>query len=100
MKSLAQPASFCFAAAFLFSGIAHAQGRPIGFWTAPDANAAHTNWQKAEKQISTDTVTKDFKFLWKLKLGSGRNKIHFLYRAAPVSRPDHRSRIQGHGPPR
>jgi outer membrane protein assembly factor BamB len=74
MKSLAQPASFCFAAAFLFTGIAQAQGRPSGFWTAPDANAAHTNWQKAEKQISTDTVTKDFKFLWKLKLGAGETK--------------------------
>ena len=74
MRFLAQPASICFAAACLFSGLAYAQGPPRGFWTAPDANAAHTNAQKAETQISTDTVTKDFKFLWKLKLGSGPTK--------------------------
>jgi outer membrane protein assembly factor BamB len=74
MRSLARPASFCFAAAFLLSGIARAQGHPSGFWTAPDANAAHTNWQKAERQISTDTVTNGFKFLWKLKLGTGHAK--------------------------
>jgi outer membrane protein assembly factor BamB len=74
MRFLAQPASICFAAAWLFSGLAYAQGPPRGFWTAPDANEAHTNAQKAETQISTDTVTKDFKFLWKLKLGSEPKK--------------------------
>jgi outer membrane protein assembly factor BamB len=74
MRSLAQPASICFAAACLFSALAYAQGPPRGFWTAPDANAAHTNAQKAETEISTDTVTKNFKFLWKLKLGSGPTK--------------------------
>ena len=40
----------------------------------PDANAAHTNWQKAETEITPETVAKDFKFLWKLKLGSGSTK--------------------------
>ena len=74
MRFLPQPASICFAAACLFSGLAYAQGPPRGFWTAPDANAAHTNAQKAETEISPDTVTKDFKFLWKLKLGSGPTK--------------------------
>ena len=74
MRFLAQPASICFAAACLFSSLAYAQGPPRGFWTAPDANAAHTNAQKAETEIAPDTVTKDFKFLWKLKLGSGPTK--------------------------
>ena len=64
----------CLAGTVLFSGVAGAQGAPRGFWTSPDANAGHTNWQKAENQISTDTITKDFKFLWKLKLGNGVSK--------------------------
>jgi outer membrane protein assembly factor BamB len=64
----------CTAGALLMTGVAHAQGAPRGFWTSPDANAAHSNWQKAENQISADTVTKDFKFLWKLKLGSAASK--------------------------
>ncbi len=38
------------------------------------ADVAHNGWQKAETQISPETVTKDFKFLWKLKLGSGMGK--------------------------
>jgi outer membrane protein assembly factor BamB len=74
MKSLRQPASICLAAACLFSGLAYAQGPPRGFWTAADANAAHTNAQKAETDINTDTVTKEFKFLWKLKLGNESTK--------------------------
>jgi outer membrane protein assembly factor BamB len=78
MRSLAQPASICFAAVCLFTGLACAQGPPRGFWTSPDANVAHTNAQKAETQISTDTVTKDFKFLWKLKLGSETKKSNSL----------------------
>jgi outer membrane protein assembly factor BamB len=57
------------AGAFLFTGLACAQGTQHGFWTAPDADAAHSSWQKAETGINTETVAKDFKFLWKLKLG-------------------------------
>jgi hypothetical protein len=68
-RFLAHPLAVCFAGAFLFSGVARAQGAPHGFWTAPDAVAAHTSWQKAETEITTETVAKDFKFLWKLKLG-------------------------------
>jgi hypothetical protein len=59
----------CFAGALLLSGLARAQGPPRGFWNAPDADAAHNNAQKAETDITTETVAKDFKFLWKLKLG-------------------------------
>jgi outer membrane protein assembly factor BamB len=63
-----------FAGAMLVSGVARAQGTPHGFWTVPDAAPAHNNWQKAETEITTETVGKDFKFLWKLKLGSGSTK--------------------------
>jgi outer membrane protein assembly factor BamB len=63
-----------FAGAMLVSGVARAQGTPRGFWTVPDANPAHNGWQKAETEITTETVGKDFKLLWKLKLGSGSPK--------------------------
>ena len=69
-RFLAQPMALCFAGAFLLSAAAQAQNTSRGFWTVPDADPAHNNWQKAETEISTATVAKDFKFLWKLKLGS------------------------------
>ena len=67
-------AALCLAAALSLSGLAHAQGSSRGFWNAPDADAAHTNAQKAETEITTETVAKDFKFLWKLKLGKDSAK--------------------------
>jgi outer membrane protein assembly factor BamB len=69
MKFLLQQVALCLAAACILSGVAHAQGPPRGFWPIADHGAAHDNWQKAETDISTGTVAKDFKFLWKLKLG-------------------------------
>jgi hypothetical protein len=69
-RFLARPVALCFAGAFLVSGAARAQGPPRGFWTAADADAAHNSWQKVETDITTDTVTRDFKFLWKIKLGN------------------------------
>jgi outer membrane protein assembly factor BamB len=68
------PMTLGFAGAMLASGVARAQGTPRGFWTVPDADPAHSNWQKAETEITTGTVSKEFKFLWKLKLGSGSTK--------------------------
>lgn len=68
------PVVLGFAGAMFVSGVAHAQGTPRGFWTTPDANAAHSSWQKAETEITTETVAKNFKLLWKLKLGSGSTK--------------------------
>ena len=73
-RLLAMPMTLGFAGAMLMSGVAGAQGTPRGFWTVPDATPAHIGWQKAETEISTATVQKDFKFLWKLKLGSGSAK--------------------------
>lgn len=68
-RFLARPTALCFAGALLFSSAAQAQGTSRGFWTVPDADSAHNNLQTAETQITTATVAKDFKFLWKLKLG-------------------------------
>jgi outer membrane protein assembly factor BamB len=62
-----------FAGAMLMSGVACAQGTPRGFWTTPGAVPAHKDWQKAETEISTTTVAKNFKFLWKLKLGKEKS---------------------------
>ena len=59
----------------------------------PVQDPAHNNWQKAETEITTGTVAKDFKFLWKLKLGKGSGKIIVVQRAPSLSRPDHRPRI-------
>ncbi len=73
-RLLAMPMTVAFAGAILTSGVARAQGAPRGFWTVPDADAAHNSWQKAETEITPETVGKDFKFLWKLKLGSGSSK--------------------------
>ncbi len=66
--------TLCLAGAFLFTSLAYAQGTQRGFWTAPDADAAHNSWQKAETEINTETVAKDFKFLWNLKLGKETSK--------------------------
>jgi outer membrane protein assembly factor BamB len=69
--------ALCFTAAVLGSAVAHAQGAPRGFWPVADGDTAHTGWQRAETQIDTGTVAKDFKFLWKLKLGNGPAKTSF-----------------------
>jgi hypothetical protein len=83
---VARNLTLCFAGTFLFSGLAHAQATQRGFWTAPDADAAHNSWQKAETQINTETVAKDFKFLWKLKLGKETSKSSSF--SEPLLYPD------------
>ena len=65
--------ALCFIAC-LSSSLALAQGAPRGFWPIADGDAAHEGWQRAETQITTDTVAKNFKFLWKLKLGNAPAK--------------------------
>jgi outer membrane protein assembly factor BamB len=69
-RFLGWPVALCFAGAFLVSGVARAQGPPRGFWTVADGDPAHNNWQKAETDITRETVARDFKFLWKIKLGN------------------------------
>jgi hypothetical protein len=73
-RLVAMPVALGFAGAMMLSGVARAQGTPRGFWTVPDATPAHSGLQKAETGITTETVSKNFKFLWKLKLGSGSGK--------------------------
>jgi outer membrane protein assembly factor BamB len=62
--------ALCAASTLLFSGVASAQGAPRGFWPVADASAAHAHWQKAETDITTETVANNFKLLWKIKLGN------------------------------
>lgn len=57
-----------FAGAFL--GLPNAMGQAVGNWPIAGNDAGHSNWQKAERQLSKDTVGQ-FKFLWKMKLGNG-----------------------------
>lgn len=61
-----------FAGALLLSGVAQAKTR--GYWSVPGGDVEHTNWQKAETKITTDSVAGQFKFLWKIKLGSELSK--------------------------
>ena len=58
------------AVAFVIAAAANGQGTPRGFWTVPSATPAHDGWQRAEAALSPDTVANNFKFLWKIKLGS------------------------------
>jgi outer membrane protein assembly factor BamB len=73
-RFLAVPMTLGFAGALFVSGVARAQGTPRGFWTVPDGDPAHNSWQKAETEITTESIGKDFKLLWKLKLGNGPAK--------------------------
>jgi outer membrane protein assembly factor BamB len=66
----ARPLAFGFAGVLLSTCLANAQGTPRGFWTSPDSTVAHTNWQKAETEINSEALSKNFKLLWKLKLGT------------------------------
>jgi outer membrane protein assembly factor BamB len=61
--------------ACLLSFVAYAQGPPRGFWTVPGNDPAHTGWQRGETEITPDTVSKDFKFLWKIKLGTAKSSF-------------------------
>ena len=58
------------AVALLVAATANGQGTPRGFWAVPSATPAHDGWQRAEMDLSPDSVVKNFKLLWKVKLGS------------------------------
>ena len=84
-RLLAMPVTLGFAGAMLVSGVARAQGTPRGFWTVPDADAAHNNWQKAETEITTETVAKISSFCGSSSSAAGPRK-HRLS-ASPFSFP-------------
>jgi outer membrane protein assembly factor BamB len=69
-KLMARWSVCCFVGALLVASVARGQGPPRGFWTVADHDAAHSGWQKAETDITTATVARDFKLLWKIKLGN------------------------------
>jgi outer membrane protein assembly factor BamB len=68
-RRFARPLALGLLSALLTSGVAGAQGPPRGFWPVADSAPAHSRWQKAETDITTNSVATNFKFLWKLKLG-------------------------------
>lgn len=51
--------------------LVQAYGQVIGNWPIAHSDEEHSGWQKIEKKISKDSVPGQFKFLWKMKLGSG-----------------------------
>ncbi|WP_213804048.1 hypothetical protein [Granulicella sp. dw_53] len=59
------------------SGAAFAQGGAVGNWTTVGNDAGHSNWQKNEAKISKETAGTQFKFLWKIKLGSTKETQSF-----------------------
>jgi outer membrane protein assembly factor BamB len=68
-RRFARPLALGLLSALLTSGVAGAQGPPRGFWPVADSAPAHSRWQKAETDITTNSVATNFKFLWKIKLG-------------------------------
>ncbi|HEV2275189.1 MAG TPA: hypothetical protein VGR96_13545 [Acidobacteriaceae bacterium] len=51
--------------------LAQAHGQVVGNWPIAHSDAGHSGWQKTERKLSRDTIAGQFKFLWKMKLGSG-----------------------------
>ncbi|QNI36654.1 hypothetical protein [Edaphobacter albus] len=41
-----------------------------GNWSSPRNDAAHSGWQKVETAMTKENLAKDFKFLWKIQLGT------------------------------
>lgn len=55
-----------------------ARAQTIGNWSIARNDAGHAGWQKAESKISKDTLSSQFKFLWKIKLGTaGKDTLSY-----------------------
>jgi outer membrane protein assembly factor BamB len=54
-----------------------AYGQAVGNWPIAHSDAGHSGWQKIEPKISKETVPGQFKFLWKMKLGSDTKDASF-----------------------
>lgn len=50
--------------------LTQASGQAPGNWNTARADAGHSGWQKVETKLSKDTIAGQFKFLWKIKLGT------------------------------
>jgi len=59
---------FSMAAALLCATPGGAQA--LGNWSSPRNDMGHSGWQKAENTMSKENLSGQFKFLWKIKLGS------------------------------
>ncbi|MCU1226879.1 MAG: pyrrolo-quinoline quinone [Edaphobacter sp.] len=68
-KSLIPSVALLLAGTLLNLGVALGQRTAIGNWTTAGNDAGHSGWQKAETKISKESAAKEFKFLWKIKLG-------------------------------
>jgi len=71
------PNAACFVVFFfLGASLARAQFGRGGNWNMVGNDPQRTGWQRTEAKISKDTVGKDFKFLWKLKLGQNADETN------------------------
>lgn len=50
--------------------VVQASGQTLGNWSTARNDAGHAGVQKAEKIITKDNLSSEFKFLWKIKLGT------------------------------
>lgn len=41
-----------------------------GNWSSPRSDAGHSGWQKVENAMTKENLAKEFKFLWKIQLGT------------------------------
>src|ERR1700729_1174230 len=48
--------------------LAQVRGQAPGNWPLPHSDAEHSGRQKAETKRAEDTIRRQFKFLWKIKL--------------------------------
>lgn len=71
MKDLAKQKIACAAFSVLVSAIAYAQGpRNAGNWSMPGNDPGQTGLQRPELKLNSGNAAQQFKFLWKLQLGS------------------------------
>jgi outer membrane protein assembly factor BamB len=67
-RRLGRIVEFLVACAFLCVTGAVAQDES-GDWSMTGADAGHSGWQKGERNLSPNNIARDFRFLWKIKLG-------------------------------
>ena len=75
-KSLILSMALLLSGAFPGLGVALGQRTAVGNWTTAGNDAGHSGWQKAEAKISKESAAKEFKFLWKIKLGQATKDTH------------------------
>lgn len=76
MRKDAAATILCVTGVLLGLGTANAQRGAVGNWTAPGNDPGHSGWQHAETTLTVDAVPAQFKFLWKIKLGSETSEIN------------------------